>query len=289
MTELSAFEAHRKRLTGLAYRFLGSRSEAEDVVQDAFLRWHGADRDKVEDEARYLNRIVARLCLDRAKSARAQREIYVGQWLPEPLVDEAFDAGSEVELAHDLSVALMMSLERLSPLERASFLLHDVFDLDFAEVARALDRNEAACRQLASRARQRVQEDRPRFPVSAEEGKRLALAFRQASMTGDTAALTSILAEDAVLYTDGGGKRAATLNPIFGADKIQRFFAGIAKKGFLPEGIRSEPVTINGLPGFLIREPDGLNSTMAFEVAEGRITAIYIVRNPDKLQHLQEN
>lgn len=287
MDDLSSFESHRRRLTGLAYRFLGSRSEAEDVVQDAFLRWHGAERDKVDNEEGYLNRIVTRLCLDRAKSARVQREIYVGQWLPEPLVNEEFDSGGEIELAHDLSVALMMSLERLSPLERASFLLHDVFDLDFAEVARALDRNEAACRQLASRARQRVQQDRPRFPVSAEEGKRLALAFRQASLSGDTDALMAILAADAVLYTDGGGKRAATLNPIFGADKIQRFFTGIAAKGPLPSGIRADPVAINGLSGFLIDELDGLQSTIAFDVAEGKITAIYIVRNPDKLRHLQ--
>lgn len=288
MNDLSSFESHRRRLTGLAYRFLGSRSEAEDVVQDAYLRWHGADRDGVEDEGRYLNRVVTRLCLDRAKSARSRREIYVGQWLPEPLVDEEFDAGSEVELAHDLSVALMLSLERLSPLERASFLLHDVFDLDFAEVARALDRNEAACRQLASRARQRVQEERPRFPVSPEEGKRLALAFREASISGDTATLKTILAEDAVLYADGGGKRSASLLPIFGADKIVRFFAGIAHKGPLPGGIRAEPVAINGLSGFLIDEPDGVDSTMAFEVANGKISAIYVVRNPDKLRHLQK-
>lgn len=286
MKDTSSFESHRHRLIGLAYRFLGSRSEAEDVVQDAYLRWHGADRDAVGDERHYLNRVVARLCLDRAKSARAQREIYVGQWLPEPLVDEEFDAGSEVEMAHDLSVALMMALERLSPLERASFLLHDVFDLDFAEVARALGRNEAACRQLASRARQRVQEDRPRFAASPEEGKRLAKAFRDASVKGDTATLMTLLAKDAVLYTDGGGKRAATLNPIFGSEKILRFFQGIAHKGPIPNGIQPEPVSINGLSGFLVEEPDGPRSTMAFEIEDGKIAAIYIVRNPDKLRHL---
>ena len=286
MTDLGSFEKHRRRLIGLAYRFLGSRSEAEDVVQDAYLRWHGADRGAVDDEGRFLNSVVSRLCLDRAKSARARREIYVGQWLPEPLVDEEFDAGTEVELAHDLSVALMMALERLSPLERASFLLHDIFDLEFAEVARILGRNEAACRQLASRARERVQQDRPRFAPSAEEGKRLAKAFREASIKGDIATLSSLLAKDAVLYSDGGGKRSAALNPIFGADKILRFFAGIAGKGPMPGGIQPEPVSINGLPGFLIAEEDGPPSTMALEIEGGVITAIYAVRNPDKLRHL---
>lgn len=286
MSAAEAFESHRRRLIGLAYRFLGSRSEAEDIVQDAYLRWHGVDKETVEDEGRYLSQIVTRLCLDRAKSAQLRHETYVGQWLPEPLVDENYDAGTQVELAHDLSVALMLSLKRLSPLERTSFLLHDVFDLDFAEVAAALGRNEAACRQLASRARQRVRDERPRFSVSPEEGKRLALAFREASMTGDTAQLRELLAQDAVLYTDGGGKRSAALNPIFGPEKILRFFEGIARKGAPTGAIRPELVAINGLPGFLLDEADGPRSTMAFEVSEGRIGAIYIVRNPDKLRHL---
>ena len=161
--EVQSFESLRPALTGLAYRMLGSRAEAEDVVQDAYLRWHDTDRAAIEEPRRYLGTVVTRLCLDRMKSARARREVYVGQWLPEPVVDEALDAETAGGLAHDLSVALMLVLERLSPLERASFLLHDVFGLDFAEVGRALDRGEAACRKLAARARVHIEEGRPRI------------------------------------------------------------------------------------------------------------------------------
>jgi len=175
--EVQSFESHRSALTGLAYRMLGSRAEAEDVVQDAYLRWHEADHAAIEEPRRYHGTVVTRLCLDRMKSAKARREVYVGQWLPEPVVDEALDAETAGELAHDLSVALMLVLERLSPLERASFLLHDVFGLDFAEVGRALDRGEAACRQLAARGRAHIEEGRPRYPASQQEGRRLAAAF----------------------------------------------------------------------------------------------------------------
>ena len=228
--DVAAFETHRRALTGLAYRMLGSRAEAEDVVQDAYLRWYAADRSVVEEPRRYLGTVVTRLCLDRMKSARAQRELYVGQWLPEPLVDEVFDSEGSGDLVHDVSVALMLLLERLSPLERASFLLHDVFGLDFAEVARALGRGEVACRQLAARARAHIEAGRPRFSASRKEGHRLAAAFQAAITSGDTQTLVQILAKDAVLYSDGGGKRAAALNPIRGADRILRFFAGIARK-----------------------------------------------------------
>jgi RNA polymerase sigma-70 factor, ECF subfamily len=285
--EAQAFETHRHALLGLAYRMLGSRAEADDVVQDAYLRWHTTDHDAVDKPRRYLNTVVARLCLDRMKSAHARREIYVGQWLPEPVVDEAFDADSASDLAYDLSVALMLTLERLSPLERAAFLLHDVFDLDFAEVARALDRKEAACRQLASRAREHLKAARPRFQTSPEEGRRLAAAFREAAVAGDAHALTELLAADAVLYTDGGGKRIAALNPIRGADKVLRFLAGVARKNpSLPE-MEVRAATINGLPGFVIREPDGSIDTMAIEHHGGRIVAIYLVRNPEKLRHVR--
>jgi RNA polymerase sigma-70 factor (ECF subfamily) len=280
------FEAHRHRLMGLAYRMLGSRAEAEDVVQDAYLRWHAADRAKVVEPRHFLGTVVTRLCLDRMKSAQARREVYVGPWLPEPVVDESFDAGQAGEIAHDLSMALMLTLERLSPLERAAFLLHDVFDLDYAEVGRALERSDAACRQLAARAREHIQAERPRFPVSQEEGQRLALAFRKAADTGDAQGLLAVLAKDAVLYSDGGGKKAAALNPIMGADKILRFFAGIARKNTALVQTELRPATINGMAGFVLREPDGTLDTMAFETQDGRITAIYLVRNPDKLRHV---
>jgi RNA polymerase sigma-70 factor (ECF subfamily) len=281
------FEMHRRALIGLAYRMIGSRAEAEDVVQDAFLRWHAIDHTAVEEPRRYLSTIVTRLCLDRMKSAQAQREVYVGQWLPEPLVDEAFDADSAADLAHDLSVALMMTLDRLSPLERAAFLLHDVFDFGFAEIAAILDRSEAACRQLAARAREHIPSGQPRFPSSREEAHRLASAFRKAAESGDAQALMQLLAEDAVLYSDGGGKRAAALNPIYGADKILRFLAGVARKNLSFPALQIHPATVNGLAGFVMREADGTMNTMAFEHRDGRIIAIYIVRNPDKLRYVQ--
>src|SRR5215469_12370154 len=284
--ERTSFESHRRALTGLAYRMLGSRAEAEDVVQDAYLRWHASKGVAVEEPRRYLSTVVTRLCLDRMKSAQARRELYVGQWLPEPVVDEVFEDEHAGELAHDVSVALVLPLERLSPLERASFLLHDVFGLDFTEIAHALDRKEAACRQLAARARTHIEAGRPRFTPSPEEGRRLAAAFQAAAACADTKALVRLLADDAVLCTDGGGKRVSARNPIRGADKIARFFAGIARKNAALATIGARPAIVNGMAGFVLHEADGSIDTMAFEHRDGRIVAIYVVRNPDKLQHV---
>jgi RNA polymerase sigma-70 factor, ECF subfamily len=285
--ETAQFEAHRRALIGLAYRMLGSRAEAEDVVQDAYLRWHAADRAAIAEPRRYLGTVVTRLCLDRMKSAQARREIYVGQWLPEPVVDEAFDDDRAGDLVHDISVALMLVLERLSPLERASFLLHDVFGVDFAEVSRTLDRGEAACRQLAARAREHVQAERPRFSPSREEGERLAAAFVKATASGDIHGLQQLLAQDVVLYSDGGGKRAAALNPIYGADKVLRFLKGITRKSTDLTHAQTRTAIVNGQAGFVLRENDGSLDTMAFEHRNGRIVAIYITRNPDKLNHVR--
>jgi RNA polymerase sigma-70 factor, ECF subfamily len=282
------FETHRGALTGLAYRMLGSRAEAEDVVQDAYLRWHAADRAAIRQPRSFLGTVVTRLCLDRMKSAQARREVYVGQWLPEPVVDESFsEPDTAGDLAHDLSVALMLLLERLSPLERAAFLLHDVFGLDFTQVAETLQRGEAACRQLAARARAHIEAGRPRFAASREEGDRLATAFRKAAATGDTEALRRLLAGDAVLYADSGGTRPAPLNPIYGVDKILRFLAGITRKNPSLPDIAARPATINGMAGFVLREVDGAIDTIAFEHRAGRIVAIYLTRNPAKLRHVQ--
>jgi RNA polymerase sigma-70 factor (ECF subfamily) len=281
-----AFEAHRRHLLGLAYRMLGSLAEAEDAVQEAYLRWHAADRAKVENPRAFLSTTVTRLCLDQLKSARVQRESYVGPWLPEPVLDTAaLDAETSSDYARDLSVALMLTLERLSPLERAAFLLHDVFDVEFAEIAQNLGRSEAACRQLAARGRAHVQAARPRFSPSAEEGTRLAEAFRLATRSGDAAGMVRLLAADAVLYTDGGGKRIAALNPIHGSDKIARFFAGVIKKTHA-DGWRVRDAHINGDPGFVFADPEGALQTIAFDIADGRIAAIYLMVNPDKLQRV---
>jgi RNA polymerase sigma-70 factor, ECF subfamily len=283
-----SFEPHRRRLTGLAYRMLGSLSEAEDIVQDAYLRWHAAAREGVDNPRAYLSRTVARLCLDHLKSARARREIYVGPWLPEPIVDEvALAPDSASELADDLSVALLMTLERLSPLERAAFLLHDVFEMEFGEIAKTLDRSESACRQLAARGRAHVQETRPRFHVDEDEAARIADAFQRAVMSGDAAQFAEVLATDAILYSDGGGKRAAALNPIYGSDKITRFFVGLVRGGKSQPPAAVHHVRVNGRPGFVAVDQTGAIDTIAtIDIRDGRVTAIYAMRNPDKLAHV---
>src|SRR5262245_57181031 len=216
----TSFEPHRRRLLGLAYRMLGSMADAEDAVQETYVRWHGADRDNVSDPRAFLMTTTARICLDVLKSARARREEYVGPWLPEPVVDTAALAPDRrTELAEDLSVALLLTLDRLSPLERAAFLLHDVFDFSFSEVAAALERSEAACRQLAARARAHVRQARPRGatappPRSGKIGPKhvqLMSAFAAATQSGDVKALTQLLASDVRVVTDGGGKVRAAL------------------------------------------------------------------------------
>jgi RNA polymerase sigma-70 factor (ECF subfamily) len=274
------FEPHRAFLVRLAYRMLGSIAEAEDIVQDAFLRWQAAATDDVVEPRAYLARIVSRLCLDRMKSAQARRESYVGTWLPEPVIEPPAES-----LANDLSVALLLTLERLSPLERAAFLLHDVFDMDYAEVASTIERSEAACRQLAARAREHVRDERPRFTPNPDVTARLGDAFLRAVSTGDVAPFTAMLAEDAILYTDGGGKRHAALNPIYGRDKITRFLAGIAAKWPPPPPKDMQATMINGLPGYVFHTDEGVE-TLAFELDGDFIVAIYGVRNPDKLKHL---
>ncbi|MFL5308597.1 MAG: sigma-70 family RNA polymerase sigma factor [Polyangia bacterium] len=278
---LADFERHRSFLSGLAYRMLGSVAEAEDVVQDAYLRWREVDRAAIEEPRAYLARVVSRLCLDRLKSASHRREEYVGTWLPEPVV-----ASPAQTLAEDLSVALLLALERLSPLERAAFLLHDVFDMDYPEVAAAIERGEAACRQLVTRAREHVRQDRPRYAPSDAEARRLADAFVTAAATGDVNGLARLLADDAVWYADGGGKRVAALKPVEGKERIVRFYEGILAKGSTAfSAFHSQPVTLNGLPGFVFQTADGIE-TVAFETANGVIVAIYAVRNPDKVRHL---
>ncbi|MFC0242270.1 sigma-70 family RNA polymerase sigma factor [Rhodopseudomonas telluris] len=275
----ASFAPLRPRLVRLAYRMLGSVAEAEDVVQDAYLRWHRTDRAAVRDAVGFLTQVVTRLCLDVLKSARKTRETYVGPWLPEPLISPPAE-----EEGDDITLTLMLALERLSPLERAAFLLHDVFGLSFDDIARTLDRDAAACRQLATRARGHVRTARPRFPVSEERGLAIAGAFFEASRSGDLAGLTALLADDVVFYGDGGGKRLAALNPIHGAVRVARFFAGIARKKPAASALLAMQ-SIDGLPGFVSQERDGPQTT-ALAIEDGRIVAIYVVRNPDKLRHL---
>ncbi|MBO9710999.1 MAG: sigma-70 family RNA polymerase sigma factor [Caulobacter sp.] len=275
------FEARRGAMTGLAYRMLGSRADAEDVVQDAWIRWRGVEAGTVSNPAGFLNKIVTRLCLDRLKSARARREVYVGEWLPEPVVDDDNDS-----LGEDLSVAFLLALERLTPLERAAFLLHDVFDAPFSEVARVLGRNEAACRQLAARAREHVKAGKPRYRPSAEEEQRLTSAFLAAALGGDEAALRGILAQDVVMHADGGGKVNATMNPVYGLEKAVRLLMGVKKKWPAPEDTVARLARINGAPGIVMSQGGVVFQTMGLEIVDGRIAAVYTMRNPDKLARL---
>ena len=287
-----SFEPHRRRLLGLAYRMLGSVSEAEDAVQDAYLRWHAVDRDAVSDTRAFLTTTTTRICLDTLKSARARREAYVGPWLPEPVLDtDALAPDTQTELAEDLSIALLLALDRLSALERAAFLLHDVFDCSFGEVGSALGRSEAACRQLASRARARVREARPQGTSTVRDRsepsnhQQLVSAFVNAARSGDLQTLMGLLADDVRLTTDGGGKVPAALNVIEGADRTARFVAGAVSKG-LPEGSIIRIAPINGLPGLIVYRPDGSVQSVAFEIVHNLVRGIYAVSNPEKLSHL---
>jgi RNA polymerase sigma-70 factor (ECF subfamily) len=274
----ASFDPLRPKLMRVAYRMLGSVADAEDVLQEAFIRWMGADRSEVREPEAFLRRTVTRLCLDQLKSARRQRETYLGPWLPDPVLEE--------EEQEDVTLPLMLALERLSPLERAAFLLHDVFGLPFEEVAATIQRDPATCRQLAARARTHVRQARPRFQLDKQRGLALAEAFYTASRSGDMRALAAMLASDVSAHADGGGKRPAAPEPILGFDSVMKFHQGLADY-FRKHGSQLVQVGfINGLPGFVTREADGELQTTALDIEDGKIAAIYVVRNPDKLRHL---
>lgn len=279
-----AFEANRPRLKRLAYRMLGSVSEAEDAVQDAWIRWQRAG-EGVTDPAAWLVRTTTRLCIDRLRAAKVEREAYRGPWLPEPLIEPMTE--DPVERAEEVSIAFLLALERLSPLERAVFLLHDVFDEDYAEIAGTLERSEAAVRQLASRAREHVQDAKPRFVVDQEKALKLSQAFMAATATSDFKALAGLLAQDAIMVSDGGGKRKAALRVLVGPDDIVGLMRGLSWRtgggAYVGDIVAAR---INGLPGFILHLSDG-PAVMAFEPGDdGKIAAIYTIRNPDKLAHV---
>ena len=270
------FEPLRPKLIRVAYRMLGSVHDAEDIVQEAFIRWMNVNRSDIREPEAFLRRTVTRLCLDQIKSSRHQRETYVGPWLPDPIVEE-----EEVE---DVTLPLMLALERLSPLERAVFLLHDVFGVGFEEVAVTIQREPAACRQLAARARDHVRDARPRFQVEKQRGLALAEAFFSASRSGDMKALGTMLAADVSVHADGGGKRPAATEPILGFDAVMKLFERLTALFRETKFVRAG--FVNGLPGFITLEADGELQTTALEIEDGKIAAIYVVRNPDKLKHL---
>lgn len=284
MSEISlttVFSDLRPGLVRLAYRMLGSIADAEDVVHDAWLRWLAADRSMVDEPAAYLRTIVTRLCLNELKSTRRLRETYIGPWLPDPIFDP-----EDEDAADDITLPLMIALERLSPLERAAFLLHDVFGLKFEAVAEAIGREAATCRKLASRARTHIHDARQRFAVPKEEGLRFAAAFFSASRTGDLAALRTMLAEDVVTYADGGGQVPAPSQPLVGIDAVMARHAGLARLFAVRPSQLIRYAMIDGLPGFITIEEATTVQTTALNVEQGKVVAIYVTRNPDKLRNV---
>ncbi|HEV7932986.1 MAG TPA: RNA polymerase sigma-70 factor [Actinomadura sp.] len=283
-----AFERHRNLLFAVAYRMLGTVADSEDVVQDVWLKWSAADRRGVEDPKAYLVRIATNLAVDRLRSARAQRETYVGPWLPEPLLTTP-DVAEEVELAESVSMAMLVVLETLSPLERAVFVLREVFGLPHGEIAEALGRSEASVRQLGHRAREHVQARRPRFDAGPDERRRVTDRFFAAALGGDLNELMEVLAPDVTLWTDGGGKVRAALRTISGAGKVARWLAAVADgrpyAGVHPRDMWMDPAWINGVPGLVIQGPAGPVGILTVDIApDGRIAAIQFVANPDKLR-----
>jgi RNA polymerase sigma-70 factor (ECF subfamily) len=280
----AGFVEHRAQLFGVAYRMLGRVSEAEDVVQEAYLRWAGAATDELRRPAAWLTTVTTRLCLDRLRSAQARREAYVGPWLPEPLLTDD-DPAAAAELADSLTTAFLMLLERLNPLERAVFLLHDVFGYGFEEVGEIVERPASSCRQVASRAREKVApERRRRYEADPQEEQRLVAAFLQACAAGDVDDLVSLLADDVVLWSDGGPTRHAARRPVLGPARVARFCANVAQR--IPPGAALRLVRIGGDPAILVTTPDGPYVTLAFELGPEGIRRLHSVSNPDKLTHL---
>jgi RNA polymerase sigma-70 factor, ECF subfamily len=285
-----AYADLRPLLFSIAYRMLGSVSEAEDIVQEAFVRYQRAlaDGAAVESPKAYLSAVVTRLAIDHLKSARVRRETYVGEWLPEPLVTDegAGDPAELAEQADSLSMSFLVLLERLTPVERAIFLLHDVFDYSFDEVGGIVQRTPATCRQHAVRARRFIAENRPRFDASEAEHDKLLNRFFAAAQQGDVDGLIEVLAKDAIVYGDGGGKVPQWYAPIVGADNVARLF-GVMGLQMTRLGATFEPHEINGQPGAIFRGPKGgVMSVMSFEIVGGRVATIRSVVNPDKLGHL---
>jgi RNA polymerase sigma-70 factor (ECF subfamily) len=286
--DTAEFERHRRRLFGLAYRMLGSVGDAEDAVQDTYLRWHRTDRSVVQTPEAWLVTACTRLCIDRLRAAKAERENYPGIWLPEPLVElevSVPNAEDAHEMADDLSMAMLMVMERLTPAERAAYLLREAFDYDYPQIAVALKKSEAACRQLVSRAQKHLKDARPRFTADATVARTLAQKFAAATKAGDASLFAGLLAEDAMLWSDGGGKAAAALNAIHGPDKIARFFVGISNK--LPAGLRHVAAVINGQPGWILFDGNTPYLALAMDIAGESLRNVFIIRNPDKLARLK--
>ena len=283
---LTEFDQHRGLLFSIAYRMLGSVADAEDILQETFIRWLQASGDEIRSPKAFLITIITRLCINHLQSARVRREEYVGQWLPEPLItDEGSDPARLLQTDESLSIAFLVLLERLSPMERAVFILREIFDYEYAEIAAALGRSEASCRQILRRAKQHVRAERPRFRASEEEHDMLLERFQQAATSGDVGALEALLSADVVLHTDGGGKAPALPNLVHGANNVSRAIVGGITR-LAPRNLVQRMVQINGEPGivtYLNGRPFGV---FTIQIREGHIAAVYAITNPDKLSHL---
>jgi RNA polymerase sigma-70 factor (TIGR02957 family) len=280
MSATDAFVQHRNLLFTVAYEMLGSAADAEDVLQETWLRWADVDRVEVRDERAYLVRITTRLSLNRMRTVARRREAYVGPWLPEPLLTTP-DVAEDVELADSVSTAMLLVLETLSPTERAVFVLREVFDLPYDEIAAAVDKSPAAVRQVAHRAREHVEARRPRAAVTARERDEVIARFLGAAATGDLQALMDVLAPDVVLLTDGGGVKKAALRPIHGRDKVTRFLEAV-----MPDGFVADAVVVNGSPALRIAVDGEVDAVASLLVEDGRVSGLYVVRNPAKLARL---
>lgn len=283
---LEEFNHYRSRLFAIAYRMLGSVMDAEDMVQETFLRWRQVSEQDVKSTQAYLTTIITRLCIDRLRSAKVQREQYVGPWLPEPFITEhASDPNAMVELADSLTIGFLVLLERLSPLERAVFVLREAFEFDYTEIGRIVEKNAVNCRQIARRARQRLTDKQPRFQASAQQQEQLTRKFMLASQQGDLQGLIELFAEDITLWSDGGGQVAATLKPLHGVVKIARFLQAIHRRyGKLGVSQSAELVQVNGQPGIIYTLDGDIDSVVAVEIADSRVQTLYFLRNPSKLK-----
>jgi RNA polymerase sigma-70 factor (ECF subfamily) len=280
----TTFEAHRPLLFSIAYRMLGSASEAEDVVQDAWLRARQDEHAEVRSARAYLTTIVTRLCIDHLRSAERTRMEYPGPWLPEPLAEPNQESA---ELASSLTTAFLVLLEQLTPTERAVFLLREVFECDFTDIARSVGKSEANTRQILTRARARLRDARPRFTASRRDSEQIVRQFRHACATGNVQQLMAVLHADATLVSDGGGKVAAATRPVLGAERIAKFLLGYERKLHWTES-HFELVTVNGTPGLLMRHPIAGTGAYSFDIVDGRVRTVYVVRNPDKLRGFLE-
>jgi len=278
------FVAHRNLLFTVAYEMLGSAADAEDVLQETWLRWVGVDLDTVRDQRAYLVRITTRQALDRLRALRRRKESYVGPWLPEPLLT-APDVAEDVELAESVSMAMLLVLETLTPTERAVFVLREVFDVDYDEIAEAVDKSPAAVRQIAHRARAHVAARRPRGVVTAAQTREALAAFQRAVETGDLRSLVDILAPDVVFLGDGGGVKQAVLRPIVGADRVARLLS--AGLGTVTAAVSLRPAQVNGCPALILRLDGEIDTVVAVRIDDGLITGLYAVRNPEKLSHIE--